>query len=97
MDTGDSGLLDTGTCEFLRENKDVEGSALAQLGTLSVVPAWDAGEEMVGKTCIDLASVVNSASSVEVRSHMMVFIVVILICVAGGTRSVSGGRLGCCC
>lgn len=94
-DTGDSGLLAVGVCEARLENWAVPESGLAQLGALSVDPLCEAGDAIVGKACIDRARVVNSASNVEVRSHMMVFNVVVFSCAIGGTNSVSWGRRGC--
>lgn len=92
---GDSGLLNVGVCEARLENCAVPESGLAQLGAFSADPLCDAGDAMVGKPCIDLASVVISANKVEVRSHMMVFRVVVLSCAIGGTNSVSGGKRAC--
>ena len=74
---GDSGLLELGACELRRENWDAVKSEFAQLGVFSAVPFCEAGETTVGKACIDFASVVISAKSVAVRSHMNVFIVVV--------------------
>ena len=68
---------------------------MAHDGVFAAVPLCAAGEATVGKACIDLAKVVISASSVAVRSHMMVFIVVVFSSDAGGTKIVSGGRLEC--
>jgi len=62
---------------------------MAQLGVTSNVPLWEAGETKVGRAWMDFANVVISASKVAVRSHINVFIVVVLRCVFGGTRSVS--------
>ena len=77
-ETGDSGLLEIGTWEFRLCDSIEAGSALAQLGVLSILPACDPGDATVGKACIDLAKVVISANSIDVRSHMNVFIVVVL-------------------
>jgi hypothetical protein len=67
-------------------------SDVAHEGVLPVAPFWEAGEATVGNACIDLANVVISASRVAVKSHMMVFIVVVFSCDMAGTRIVSGGR-----
>lgn len=70
-------------------------SELAQFGVPSTEPACDAGETTVGRACIDFASAVISARRVAVRSHMTVFIVVVLSWFLGGISFVSGGRHGC--
>ena len=91
-ETGDSGLLAVGVCEARLENCVVPDSGLAQLGALSADPLCEAGDAIVGKACIDRASVVISASNVDVKSHMIVFNVVVFSCAIGGTSSVSWGR-----
>jgi hypothetical protein len=87
--TGDAGLLALGACEFRRENCELLESETAQLGVTSVLPFWDAGEASVGKAWIDFASAVISAKRVAVRSHMIVFIVVVFNWDLGGIRTVS--------
>lgn len=94
-ETGDSGLLAVGVCEARLENCAVPDSGLAQLGALSIDPLCEAGEAIVGKTIIDLASAVISANRVEVRSHMMVFSVVVFSRAIGGTSNVSSGKRAC--
>ena len=54
------------------------------MGALSVDP--EAGDAMVGRTCIERASAVISANNVDVKSHMIVFNVVVFNCVFGGTN-----------
>jgi hypothetical protein len=54
---------------------------------LSVDP--EAGDAMVGSTCIERASAVISANNVDVKSHMIVFNVVVFNCVFGGTNIAS--------
>lgn len=94
-ETGDSGLLAVGVCEARLENCAMPESGLAQLGALSTDPLRDDGEAIVGRACIDLARVVISANNVEVRSHMIVFKVVVFNCAIGGTSSVSSGSRVC--
>jgi hypothetical protein len=94
-DKGDSGLLALGVCEFRREDCVVGYSELAHEGVLPAAPFCDAGEATVGRACMDLANVVISARSIAVRSHMMVFMVVVFRRDVGGTNIVSGGRRGC--
>lgn len=94
-ETGDSGLLAVGVCEARLENCAVPDSGLAQLGALSIDPLCEAGDAIVGSTCIERASAVNSANKVEVRSHMMVLRVVVFSCNIGGTKSDSWGSRGC--
>lgn len=94
-DTGDSGLLVVGVCEARLENCAVPDSGLAQLGALSIDPLCEAGEAIVGRTIIDLASAVISANSVDVRSHIIVLRVVVFSCAMGGTSNVSSGKRTC--
>jgi hypothetical protein len=91
---GVSGLFPLGACEARREDCPAK-SELAQLGAFSATPFCDAGDTRVGKAWIDLASVVNSARSVAVRSHIKVFMVVVLSWDSGGIKIASRGRRGC--
>jgi hypothetical protein len=59
---------------------------------LPAAPFCEAGEATVGSACIDLAKVVISARRVAVKSHMMVFMVVVFSCDMAGTNIVPEGR-----